>query len=397
MTIGKTSGTYLFNPATSDLVLEAFDRCGIRPTSLSREQLRSAYRSCNLALSTWSNRGVNLWEVDLLSIPLTQGQISYGLPTNTAQVWDVYIRQYQLGSTVNLPCLFSTTLGSSSVTVTWPANGLSVGAWVSFVVPVSIGGLIVQGYYQITSVISGDTFTINATGNAAATASGGATPVFTSTAGSSTINVNLANHGLLSGYPFNVQISTVVSDVVLFGVFNVVSVIDANNFTITGPNAANTSTSTSENGGNFQIAGQSTTGAPTDRLLYPLSRTDYASIPNKTTQGTVNTFWFDRLSPSPQMYLWQVPNGSVISTLQVYRTKRVQDASLQDGQTLDIPYRFLEAFTSDIAARFAQKFTPALWPTMQAEAKMQWAEAAHADEEKVSMYLVPSMQDYFNG
>lgn len=397
MTIGQTTGTYAFNPATADLVIEAFDRCGIRPTSLSREQLRSAYRSCNFALSTWANRGVNLWEVDLLSIPLIQGQVFYGLPTNTAQVWDVYVRQYQLGGTVNLPCVFSTVLNSSIVTVTWPAFGLQVGAWVSFVVPVSIGGIIVLGYYQIASVTSGNTFTIIAASNATASTSGGAVPVFASTAGSSTIMVTLNSHGLLAGQPFNVQISTTVSDVVLFGTYNVLAVIDANTFTITGPNTANTNASVAENGGQFQIAGQSTTGAPTDRLLYPISRTDYASIPNKSDQGTVNTFWFDRLSPSPQMYLWLVPNGSVIETLQIYRTKQVQDASLQGGSTLDIPYRFLEAFTADIAARFAQKFNPSVWPMLKQEAKDQWNEAAHADEEKVSLYFVPSMQDYFNG
>jgi hypothetical protein len=399
VTIGQTTGTYNFGQTTaaSDLVIEAFDRCGIRPASLTREQLRSAYRSCNFEAQTWANRGVNMWEVKLLSIPLIVGQSTYGLPIETAQVWDVYVRQFQTGATVNLPCLFSTTMGSPTVTVTWPAHGLSVGAFISLITTVSVGGLILVGNYQITTVPNGNQFTIAAASSATATVTnGGAVATFTSAPNSATITVTLANHGLFAGQPFNIQVQTLVSDVVLFGTYTVQSVLGMNQFTITGPNPALITTTVAENGGLFQIAGQTTTGQPTDRLLYPISRNDYAAIPNKSQQGTVTTFWYNRQTPVSQLVLWQLPTNSGPQTLQVYVTNRLQDVSLQTGATVDMPYRFTEAFTAGIAARFAQKFAPALFPVMKAEAMAQWKEAEDFDSERVPLYLGIDATGYWN-
>ena len=43
----------------------------------------------------------------------------------------------------------------------------------------------------------------------------------------------------------------------------------------------------------------------TDRLILPISRTEYASYPNKAQQGFPTTYWFDRLL-SPTVYLWPI-------------------------------------------------------------------------------------------
>ena len=38
-----------------------------------------------------------------------------------------------------------------------------------------------------------------------------------------------------------------------------------------------------------------TTGGVTDRIIMPISRTEYASYPNKGQQGFPTVFWFDRI------------------------------------------------------------------------------------------------------
>ena len=43
-------------------------------------------------LSSWSNQGVNLWAVDLVSVPLVQGQASYPVEANTVVILDAYMR-----------------------------------------------------------------------------------------------------------------------------------------------------------------------------------------------------------------------------------------------------------------------------------------------------------------
>ncbi len=55
-----TSGTYAFNPAVDDLLLEAWERCGKSPNILTGDVAVSARRSLQLMAIEWTNRGVPL-------------------------------------------------------------------------------------------------------------------------------------------------------------------------------------------------------------------------------------------------------------------------------------------------------------------------------------------------
>ena len=69
--IGGTSGTRTFNPSLGELVIYAFNLCGVRPTALTQPHMESARMGANLLLGEWSARpGVNLWEVSLVTFPL---------------------------------------------------------------------------------------------------------------------------------------------------------------------------------------------------------------------------------------------------------------------------------------------------------------------------------------
>ena len=70
------------------------------------------------------------------------------------------------------------------------------------------------------------------------------------------------------------------------------------------------------------------TGTPaTDRLIFPISRSEYASYPNKTQQGFPTVFWFDRLV-TPTITLWPVPDGNGPYTMNYYTVRQTQDANL---------------------------------------------------------------------
>lgn len=68
--------------------------------------------------------------------------------------------------------IFSASSGSGTVTVTLPNNGYTatLGLLQQFIAPTSVGGLTVQGKYQIASVIDSTNFTINAVTQATSTA-----------------------------------------------------------------------------------------------------------------------------------------------------------------------------------------------------------------------------------
>jgi hypothetical protein len=91
-----TSGTTDFNLSIDDLVEEAFERCGMRPTS--GYQLNSARRSLNLLFLDWANRGLNLWTIEQATYTLTQGTKEITLPADTVNVLEAIIRQNSQGT-----------------------------------------------------------------------------------------------------------------------------------------------------------------------------------------------------------------------------------------------------------------------------------------------------------
>jgi hypothetical protein len=226
-----TSGTYTFNPALGEIVLYAYNLIGVRNTAVLQEHMQSARMAANMLLSRWGNLGVNLWAVDLVTVPLVQGQATYNVDANTVVMLDTYIE------TVN---------GSSQ---------------------------------------------------------------------------------------------------------------------------------------------------PIDRLILPISRTEYASYPNKEQQGFSTTYWFDRLL-SPTVTLWPVPDGTTTS-LKYYRVRQIQDANLQGGQQVEIPYLWMEAFAYGLAQRLATIWAPDKMMMLKPLADESYNIAAAQNVETANTFISPVISGYF--
>lgn len=223
-----TSGTYTFNPALGEIVLYAYQNIGVRPTSVLQEHMESARMATNMMLSRWSNQGVNLWAVDLVEVPLVQGQATYAVDGSTIMVLDAY----------------------------------------------------------------------------------------------------------------------------------------------------------------------TTTSSGIDRVIMPISRTEYASYPNKTQQGFPTSYWYDRLV-SPTITLWPVPDGSSATILKYYRVRQVQDANLQNGENVEIPYRWLEAFADGLTYRLARIWQPQMAQMLKGQADESYQIASVQDVEAVPTYIAPMLSGYF--
>ena len=221
-----TSGTYTFNPGLGEIVLYAYQNIGVRPAALLQEHMDSARMATNMMLARWSNQGVNLWCVDLITTPLVQGTATYSVNANTVMILDAYI----------------------------------------------------------------------------------------------------------------------VSDSI-------------------------------------------------DRIILPISRTEYASYPNKAQQGFPTTFWFDRLI-SPTVTLWPVPDGSQTS-LKYYRVRRLQDSNLQGGEQVEIPYLWLEAFADGLAYRLARIWAPQIAPGLKAQSDESYNIAAAQGIEQAQQYISPQLSGYW--
>jgi len=227
-----TSGTYLFNPSLGEMTLYAYNLAGLRATSLVQEHMTSARMASNMMLSRWSNQGVNLWKVELVTVPLVQAQATYNVDAKTVMILDAYME------------------------------------------------------------------------------------------------------------------------------------ID--------------------NGA----------GQPIDRIIMPVSRTEYASYPNKEQQGFTTTYWFDRLL-APTVTLWPVPDGTSAQNLKYYRVVQIQDSNFSSGQTVDIPYLWMEAFADGLAYRLARIWNPQIAPGLKALADESYGIAAAQNTEYVQQYISPQIIGYY--
>ena len=137
-----------------------------------------------------------------------------------------------------------------------------------------------------------------------------------------------------------------------------------------------------------------TTGSSTiDRIITPVSRTEYASYPNKAQQGFPTVFWFDR-TLSPNVTLWPVPDGSQTS-LKYYRVRQVQDSNLQNGEQVEIPYYFMEALAFGLAQRLAIIWAPDRVAILKPLADEAYSIAAAQNVETANVYISPSLSGYW--
>ena len=84
-----TSGTNAFDLDVDEVIEESFERCGLN--SRSGYDLKTARRSLNIMLAEWSNRGINLWTVELRTQTLTADTTSYTLGTDVIDVLEAVV------------------------------------------------------------------------------------------------------------------------------------------------------------------------------------------------------------------------------------------------------------------------------------------------------------------
>lgn len=134
-------------------------------------------------------------------------------------------------------------------------------------------------------------------------------------------------------------------------------------------------------------------GTNSDRIITPISRTEYASMPNKLQQASPTVFWFDRLI-SPTFTLWQTPDG-VAPTLSYYRFTQVQDAALANATTPQVPYYCLDAYVAGLSHRLARIYKPELEGARETDAAKALTTMFNQVVENVPLYIQPVSYNYW--
>lgn len=131
-----------------------------------------------------------------------------------------------------------------------------------------------------------------------------------------------------------------------------------------------------------------------DRVLGPMSTTEWAAIPNPLTQGPPTTYWYDR-QIVPVLNLWPQPDSSTTYTGFARCLTQIQDVVLPRGVTLDTPYRFLDAFTAGVSKRLAMHYAPERVADLGMEYERQWEFATVKNTEDAPLSFSPQLGPYF--
>ena len=312
-----TSGTYAYNPSLGEVVLYAYNLCEIRNTAIAQEHMEAARMASNLLLANWSNRGVNLWAVDLQQVNFNQ-----------------------------TPTTLSASGTGSTATLTFATPNTPV---YTVGTQITVSGITPSGY--------NGTYTVTASSN-------GSVSYANATTGAQTVAGTIASSTPAGTY--SVDPNTVV-------------ILDS--YVTTTTNSAQ----------------------PIDRIILPVSRTEYASYPNKQQVGFPTVFWFDRLigasrstgSPGPSVTLWPVPDGTSSQYLKYYRVRQIQDSNFTSGQTVEIPYLWMEAYAYALAVRLAIQWNPQKVALLKPLADEAYMIAAEQNVETAQQYISPQIQGYF--
>lgn len=255
--------------------------------------------------------------------------------------------------------------------VTWTSHGLSAGTPVFFkttgALPTNVTPY--KTYFVLSSGLTVNNFEFAATpgGTAVNTTAGlqsgtqscfanaGCVPIFTATSGSSSVNVQEDNHGLIVGSSASFLVSTTVGGTTVSGTYLVQSVQDSNNFTISVTPSASSSAVQLMNSGNVRFVyyiaiGPQSQAQPYGAGPYGTSGAYGIGRAAPAGQGTpitatdwTQTNWGEILLSCPQgggIYQWSPDSGFETGQL-------VPNAPIMNnGIFLAMPYQILVAYGS---------------------------------------------------
>jgi hypothetical protein len=132
----------------------------------------------------------------------------------------------------------------------------------------------------------------------------------------------------------------------------------------------------------------------TDYSLSRLSRDDYITIPNKTTDGRPNQFFLDR-QITPSLKLWPVPDNST-DVVYYNALTRMDDADTYINN-MDMPFRFYPCLAAGLAYYISVKRAPQRVQLLKAMYEEEFERAMTEDRDRASFNVVPQYDYYRMG
>lgn len=135
-------------------------------------------------------------------------------------------------------------------------------------------------------------------------------------------------------------------------------------------------------------AGSASTQA--DLNITRISVSTYATIPNKLQQARPIQVWIERRQTAPRITVWPVPDNTTPYTFVYWRLRRIDDAG-GGVNTMDVPFRFLNAMVAGLAYYLALKVPNGVdrIVLLKAQYDEAWDLASSEDRDRAAIRFVP--------
>jgi hypothetical protein len=131
-----------------------------------------------------------------------------------------------------------------------------------------------------------------------------------------------------------------------------------------------------------------------DIQIKSISRNDYLDINDKATTGQPITYFVDKTSLPPTVYLWPVQN--ITGTAVVYnRLRQIQDVGAPTN-TVDSTVLYKEAICACLAAKLAEKYAdvekyPTIEKDLLVKAQVAYRRAKNQDRDRSAYIMKPRL------
>jgi hypothetical protein len=136
---------------------------------------------------------------------------------------------------------------------------------------------------------------------------------------------------------------------------------------------------------------------PNEIPMYKLNRNDYANLPDKASTGRPTQFWYDKQRTQPEIELWPNP-GAEFTFNQVtgFVQRQLQDVGVMTDE-LEVPDRWYLAIVCNLAAQMGREIKEVdeiIIPRLDLDAKTYLDDAWTGETDESEVYLRPNISPY---
>lgn len=348
-----TSGTVGSTIFTNQQIIDhAFRRCKMVEQQITGEHLEIALDLLWLFTQTLVNRGIKLWNVVPVIIPIYEREQTVPLPLGTVDTFTMNLRTLQ-----RVTGVASASEGNAD-------NAFDSNVTTACIQTLPLGTI---------------TMTLQ---SAAAVSTFGILP---NVSGLWSYVIEASNDNFVTAVPLITQVDqAVVAGEWLWADVQGVTAYADYRLRATGLTVLNV----------IELVYQDT---PNEIPMYKLNRNDYANLPDKVSTGRPTQFWYDKQRTQPQMELWPSPQFQfTFSQITGFVQRQMQDVGAMSDE-LEVPDRWYLAIVCNLAAHLGRELKEVeeiIIPRLDLDAKTYLDDAWTGETDDSEVYLRPAIAPY---